>query len=224
MVYSPEVSHALRNGLGVVALESTIITHGMPYPQNLETAIAVEDVVRQYGAVPATIAILNGTVHIGLTHDQLTWLAQVGRKAKKCSRRDIATLVLPAGNAQQQGQRGDEEVRGTGATTVAATAYLARLAHPDLRVFVTGGIGGVHRGWEATLDISADLTELGRTDIAVVCAGAKSILDLPATLEYLETQGVTVVGYQTDYFPSFFTASSGIKVSTRAESPKEVAR
>lgn len=188
------------------------------YPQNLETALAVEGVVRSNGAIPATIAIINGTVHIGLTEAELAWLAQVGRSAKKCSRHDIATLVgdFPDPSSNQ--------VRGTGATTVAATAFLARLSHPNLRVFVTGGIGGVHRGWESSMDISADLMELGRTDITVICAGAKSILDIPATLEYLETQGVTVIGYQSEYFPSFFTASSGVKLSARADSPKEVAR
>lgn len=164
--------------------------------------------MRRQGAVPATIAILNGTVHIGLTRDELAWLGVIGHASTKCSRRDISGLV---------------GAMGTGSTTVAATAYLARLAHPDLRVFVTGGIGGVHRGWETTLDVSADLTELGRTDITVVCAGAKSILDIPATLEYLETQGVTVVGYQTDFFPSFFTASSGVRVSSRADTPEDVA-
>lgn len=218
IIYSPEVRAALRDGLPVVALESTIISHGMPYPANFETAVAVEEEVRQAGGIPATIAILNGVVHIGLTHAEMEGLARKGKEVKKCSRRDIAALV-GAGDPTA-----DSLGEGTGATTVAATSYLARLAHPDLRVFVTGGIGGVHRGWESTMDISADLTELGRTDITVVCAGAKSILDIPATLEYLETQGVAVVAYQSDYFPSFFTANSGVKAPYRADSAKEIAR
>jgi pseudouridine-5'-phosphate glycosidase len=179
--------------------------------------VAVEEEIRKEGGVPATIAILNGVVHIGLTQDEMEALARRGKEVKKCSRRDIAALV-------GAGDPGSKILgAGTGATTVAATSYLARLAHPDLRVFVTGGIGGVHRGWESTMDISADLTELGRTDITVVCAGAKSILDIPATLEYLETQGVAVVAYQSDFFPSFFTASSGVKAPYRANSPKEIA-
>ena len=187
------------------------------YPQNFETALAVEDEVRKESVVPATIAILNGVVHVGLTHSEMEELARLGKEVKKCSRRDIAALV-GAGDpsAKSLGE-------GTGATTVAATSYLARLAHPDIRVFVTGGIGGVHRGWESTMDVSADLTELGRTDITVVCAGAKSILDIPATLEYLETQGVAVVAYQSNFFPSFFTANSGVKAPYRANSAKEVA-
>eukprot|EP00026_Physarum_polycephalum_P003574 Phypoly_transcript_03587.p1 GENE.Phypoly_transcript_03587~~Phypoly_transcript_03587.p1 ORF type:complete len:627 (+),score=58.48 Phypoly_transcript_03587:523-2403(+) len=153
-----------------------------------------------------------------MTQTELEALARLGKEAKKCSRRDIATLV-------GAGVPGSTNLgAGTGATTVAATAYLARLAHPDLRIFVTGGIGGVHRGWEHTMDVSADLTELGRTDITVICAGAKSILDIPATLEYLETQGVSVVAYQSDFFPSFFTASSGVRAPNRADSTKEIAR
>lgn len=172
--------------------------------------------MREEGGAPATIAVLKGQVHVGLTRSEMESLARKGKAARKCSRRDMAALI-DAGESEWA--EGD----GTGATTVAATAYLARMAHPDIRVFVTGGIGGVHRGWESTMDISADLTELGRTDITVVCAGAKSILDIPATLEYLETQGVTVVAYQSDYFPAFFTANSGIKAPYRANSPKEVA-
>lgn len=196
----------------------TICIDILRFPENFETAIAVEDEVRKEGGVPATIAILNGRVHVGLTRSEMEGLAMLGKRAKKCSRRDIAALV-GAGNPEDT-QLGE----GTGATTVAATSYLARLAHPDLRVFVTGGIGGVHRGWESTMDVSADLTELGRTDITVVCAGAKSILDIPATLEYLETQGVSVIAYQSDFFPSFFTPNSGVKAPHRANSPKEIAR
>lgn len=182
--------------------------------------------MRAAGAVPATIAILNGLVHIGLTPRRLRALALRGPLASKCSRRDISALVSVAPPGSNAALSDDGELvlgPGTGATTVAATAYLARLAHPDLRVFVTGGIGGVHRGWESTLDVSADLTELGRTDITVVCAGAKSILDIPATLEYLETQGVTVVGYQTNHFPAFFTPDSGVAVPHRADSPAQIA-
>lgn len=192
--------------------------------------MAVEGAVRAGGAEAATVAVLNGVVHVGLTRPQLHSLARLGPAARKCSRRDISALVAHAPPSSpsvsvSSASESNEVVLGpgTGATTVAATSYLARLAHPDLRVFVTGGIGGVHRGWESSLDVSADLTELGRTDITVVCAGAKSILDIPATLEYLETQGVTVVGYQTDYFPSFFTSNSGVKVPYRADSAKEIA-
>lgn len=177
---SAPVQEALASGKAVVALESTIISHGMPYPQNVQTAEAVEAIVAREGAVPATIAILDGQIKIGLDKPALEQLGQLGSKVKKCSRRDIAGVVAAGGN---------------GATTVAGTMVLADMAGIDL--FVTGGIGGVHRGVEETMDISADLTELGRTPVAVVCAGVKSILDIPRTLEFLETQGVPVMAYGT---------------------------
>ena len=196
-VVSPEVEAALRTpgGGGIVALESTIISHGMPYPQNVHTAREVEEVVRAQGAVPATIAILDGVVHIGLTPAQLETLGRLGPEGHvdKCSRRDIARVVA-------QGKHG--------ATTVAGTLALAT-AFGHIDVFVTGGIGGVHRDVGDSLDVSADLTELGRSPLLVVCAGVKSILDIPRTLEYLETEGVAVFGYKTNHFPAFFTASSG---------------
>eukprot|EP00470_Lotharella_oceanica_P012136 CAMPEP_0170185158 /NCGR_PEP_ID=MMETSP0040_2-20121228/35795_1 /TAXON_ID=641309 /ORGANISM="Lotharella oceanica, Strain CCMP622" /LENGTH=315 /DNA_ID=CAMNT_0010431469 /DNA_START=27 /DNA_END=975 /DNA_ORIENTATION=- len=203
---SPEVQTALKQGKPVVALESTIISHGMPYPQNVNTARRVEDVVRKYGATPATIAILDGKVLVGLTSNQLEKLGTLGSKCRKCSRRDLALVVAQKGN---------------GATTVAATMYLAKLA--GISVFVTGGIGGVHRGVESSMDISADLTELGKTSVTVVCAGAKSILDIPRTLEFLETHGVPVVGYQTKHFPAFFTRESGCPAPLTLNSPAEIA-
>ncbi|XP_029125710.1 uncharacterized protein LOC109791429 isoform X2 [Cajanus cajan] len=189
-----EVSEALSLGRAVVALESTIISHGMPYPQNLETAREVERIVRENGAVPATIAILDGTPCIGLSIEELERLAILGTRAQKTARRDIAHVVAQGGN---------------GATTVSATMFFAAMVH--IPVFVTGGIGGVHRHWEHSLDISSDLTELARTPVAVVCAGVKSILDIPRTLEYLETLGVCVAAYKTNEFPAFFTESSGCK-------------
>ncbi|KAI9363572.1 pseudouridine-5'-phosphate glycosidase [Pilaira anomala] len=194
-IITPEIQAAIQNKGPVVALESTIISHGMPYPQNVETAKAVEDIIRQQGAIPATIAILDGKVHIGLTDENLEQLGKVGYKAQKASRRDLSVVL-----AQKK----------VGATTVASTMILARMA--GIPVFVTGGIGGVHRGAEQSFDISADLTELGRTPVAVVCAGVKSILDIPKTLEVLETQGVTVttVG-QDNKFPAFYTPDSGYK-------------
>ncbi|BFI15193.1 pseudouridylate synthase [Marchantia polymorpha subsp. ruderalis] len=202
----PNVRKALSEGLPVVALESTIISHGMPYPQNLSTAKEVESVVKQHGATPATIAILNGVPCIGLTEEELEFLAQCGSAAAKTSRRDIAQVIS----------------RGvTGATTVSATMFFA--AKAGIHVFVTGGIGGVHRLGESTLDISSDLTELGRTPVVVVCAGVKSILDIPRTLEYLETQGVTVVSYGTEEFPAFFTSKSGCKAPCRVDSPEQCA-
>ena len=203
----PEIATALAQNLPVVALESTIITHGMPWPQNVETALRVEQTVRQHGAIPATIAILNGKLKIGLTQTELTALGQTGQRAVKASRRDLAVLLAT-------GQ--------TGATTVAATMFAAHLA--GIRVFATGGIGGVHRGAQETWDVSADLPELAQTPVAVVCAGAKSILDLPLTLEWLETHGVPVLGYQTDEFPAFFTRESGLQLETRLETPAEIAR
>ncbi|KAK7313965.1 hypothetical protein VNO77_39172 [Canavalia gladiata] len=201
-----EVSEALSRGRPVVALESTIISHGMPYPQNLETAKEVESIVRENGAVPATIAILDGTPCVGLSMEELERLATLGTKAQKTARRDIAYVVARGGN---------------GATTVSATMFLASMVH--IPVFVTGGIGGVHRHGEHTMDISSDLTELGRTPVAVICAGVKSILDIPRTLEYLETQGVCVAAYKTNEFPAFFTESSGCKVSCRVDTPEECA-
>jgi pseudouridine-5'-phosphate glycosidase len=203
----PDVRQALQNNGPVVALESTIISHGMPYPQNVETAIRVENQVRKNGAIPATIAILDGVIHIGLDEAQLQKLGQLGQKCIKTSRRDIAAVCAKKGN---------------GATTVSATMILANMF--GIHVFVTGGIGGVHRGVEETMDISADLTELGKTPVCVVCAGVKSILDIPRTLEYLETNGVTVASYGTDEFPAFFTSKSGCKAQTRFDDPTECAK
>ncbi|KAG5005622.1 hypothetical protein JHK85_024164 [Glycine max] len=201
-----EVSEALSLGRAVVALESTIISHGMPYPQNLETAKEVERIVRENGAVPATIAILDGTPCVGLSVEELERLAILGTRAQKTARRDIAHVVACGGN---------------GATTVSATMLFASMVH--IPVFVTGGIGGVHRHSEQTMDISSDLTELGRTPVTVVCAGVKSILDIPRTLEYLETLGVCVAAYKTNEFPAFFTESSGCKVSCRVDTPEDCA-
>lgn len=206
LVLSKEVKDALHKGNPVVALESTIISHGMPYPQNVQTAREVEDLLRARGVTPATIGILGGKVHIGMSADELEMLGKLGLDCKKVSRRDLAGVVA----AQQNG-----------ATTVSTTMMLAHLA--GIPVFVTGGIGGVHRGAEESWDVSADLTELGRTPVCVVCAGAKSILDLPKTLEFLETQGVCVAGYRTDDFPAFFTPHSGLPVSCRLDSPEAAA-
>lgn len=203
---APDVQHALSTGRAVVALESTIISHGMPYPQNVATAMQVEDEVRRHGAVPATIAIVNGRLKAGLSRDEIEQLGRAGHAVAKVSRRDIPFIVAS---------------KTSGATTVAATMVIAALA--GIRVFATGGIGGVHRGAEQTFDISADLQELAHTPVAVVCAGAKSILDLRLTLEYLETQGVAVVGYQTDALPAFFTRDSAFKVDYRLDSPSDIA-
>ena len=194
----PEVAEALANNRAVVALESTIISHGMPWPDNLACAKRLESIVRSHGAVPATIALHDGKVKIGLTDVDLEALAQAGQRVRKVSRRDFAA-VLSSG--------------AWGATTVAATMMSAQAA--GIKVFATGGIGGVHRGAENDFDISADLTELAQTNVAVVCAGAKSILDLPKTLEVLETQGVPIWGWQCDEFPSFFTRSSGLAIEDR---------
>lgn len=202
----PEVSAALRKGQAVVALESTIISHGMPYPDNVETAIRVEQTVRDGGAVPATIAIIGGRLKAGLTGDEIRSLGERGQAVTKTSRRDLPFVV----------SRGED-----GATTVAASMIVAAMA--GIRVFATGGIGGVHRGVEQTMDISADLEELARTAVAVVCSGVKSVLDIGRTLEYLETQGVPVVGYGTDRLPAFFTPSSGFPVDYRADTPADVA-
>jgi len=203
---APEVAAALVAGGPVVALESTIISHGMPWPRNLETARRVEAIIRDAGAVPATIAVLDGRIRVGLGDAELERLATEAGLAK-LSRRDLP-IALATG--------------GSGATTVAATMICAAAA--GIAVFVTGGIGGVHRGGESSLDISADLEELARTRVAVVCAGAKAILDLPRTLEYLETRGVPVVGFRTSAFPAFYTRESGLAVDHRAESADEIAR
>jgi pseudouridylate synthase len=201
----PEVAEALDAGRAVVALESTIITHGMPYPRNLETALAVEETVRAHGAVPATVAVLDGRPTVGLDEPTLERLA-VGSGIVKASRRDLAPLVVG---------------RRSAGTTVAATMHLAHLA--GIAIFATGGIGGVHRGAETTFDVSADLDELARTPVTVVSAGAKSVLDLPKTLEVLETRGVPVIGFGTDDFPSFFSPSSGLTVEHRVDTPDELA-
>lgn len=203
----PEVAQALANGDPVVALESTIISHGMPYPQNVQTAHEVQADVRRGGAVAATLAVLDGRLKVGLDETQIERLGREGLSVTKVSRRDLSRVLA----------RG-----ASGATTVAATMMLAALA--GIRVFATGGIGGVHRGAPHSFDISADLQELARTPVLVVCAGAKSILDLPLTLEYLETQGVPVLGYQADRFPAFFTRDSGLPVDARMDSPEQVAR
>lgn len=205
---SDEVKRALVEGLPVVALESTIISHGMPYPANVKTALEVERVIRKQGAVPATIAILGGEVRVGLTEQEIEQLGKLpSSSVLKCSRRDLAYALA---------------TKSHGATTVAATMLIANRA--GIRIFVTGGIGGVHRGAEKTMDISADLVELGKTPVAVVCAGVKSILDIPKTLEFLETQGVTVSSYQSPVFPAFYTADSGCKAPSVIESPKQAAR
>ncbi|KAG7669612.1 hypothetical protein Ndes2437B_g05795 [Nannochloris sp. 'desiccata'] len=206
LVYSPEVEDALRQRRPIVALESTIVSHGMPFPQNFQTAHSVEEVVRSNGAVPATIAILGGVPHIGLTASQLERIARGGTAVRKTSRRDLPAVIA---------------LRQDGATTVSATMLLA--ARAGISIFVTGGIGGVHRGAETTMDISADLTELGRTPVTVICAGAKSVLDIPRTLEYLETQGVCVAAYGVDEFPAFFTRHSGCPAPIRFNSIGEIA-
>ena len=203
---SPEVADALKTGKPVVALESTIISHGMPYPQNVETAYACERVCRENGAVPATCAIIGGKLCAGLTAEEIDYLGREGKKVTKASRRDLPMLIAKGMD---------------GATTVAATMIIAHMA--GIKVFATGGIGGVHRGAETTMDISADLEELARTPVMVICAGAKSILDLGLTLEYLETKGVPVIGYGTEELPAFYTRKSGFKVDYRVDSPEELA-
>ena len=203
--YSAEVLEAKKANKPIVALESTIISHGMPYPQNVETAIEVEEIIRQNGAVPATIAIINGVIKIGINEEELEFLAQ-SKEIEKASRRDLAYLISQ---------------KKHGATTVAATMICAQLA--DIEVFVTGGIGGVHREAENTMDISADLQELAQTNVAVVCAGAKSILDIGLTLEYLETYGVPVVGFETDVLPAFYTRTSPYNVNFRVDTAEEAA-
>ena len=203
---SPEVQQALADGKPVVALESTIISHGMPYPKNVETAMLVEKTIRENGAVPATIAIIGGRLKAGLSPEEIEYLGKSGRKVAKVSRRDLAAIVA----------RGAD-----GATTVTTTMIIAHMA--GIKVFATGGIGGVHRGAETTMDISADLEELASTPVMVVCAGAKSILDLGLTLEYLETKGVPVIGYGTDELPAFYTRSSGFGVDYRVDTPAQLA-
>lgn len=203
---SEEVRNALEHGKPVVALESTIISHGMPYPDNVKTALTVEKTVRENGAVPATIAIIKGVPTVGLSEEEIEHLGKEGTKVVKVSRRDIPVVIAK---------------KLDGATTVASTMIFAEMA--GIKVFATGGIGGVHRGATETMDISADLEELHQTNVTVVCAGAKSILDLGLTLEYLETKGVPVLGYKTDELPAFFTRKSGFKVDYRMDSPEEIA-
>ncbi len=203
----PDVEAALKNQQPVVALESTIISHGMPYPRNYETAKRVEDEVRKYGAIPATIALLDGKIKIGLSDKEIEFLAKQATHVMKTSRRDMAYVLANA---------------LSGATTVATTMIAAQLA--GIKVFATGGIGGVHRGAQESFDVSADLQELANTKVAVVCAGIKSILDLELTLEYLETLGVPVLGYQTDELPAFYTRHSGYKLNFQMNSPEEIAR
>ena len=203
----PEVAEAIAAGKPVVALESTIISHGMPYPQNVETALNVERIIRENGAVPATIAIIGGRLKAGLTPEEIEYFGKKGTAIAKASRRDLAALCA----------RGQD-----GATTVTTTMIIAHMA--GINVFATGGIGGVHRGAETTMDISADLEELAHTPVMVVCAGAKSILDLGLTLEYLETHGVPVIGYGTEELPAFYTRTSGFKVDYRIDTPEELAK
>lgn len=204
---APEVRKALANGDPVVALESTIISHGMPYPQNVETALRVEEIVRENGAVPATTAIIGGKLKCGLKKEEIEYLGKKGLEVTKCSRRDIPMAIAR---------------RLDGATTVATTMIIANMA--GVSIFATGGIGGVHRGAQETMDISADLEELANTPVMVVCAGAKAILDIPLTLEYLETKGVPVLGYQTDKLPAFYTRKSAFNVDYRVDSPDEAAK
>ena len=201
-----DVKKAIENKMPVVALESTIISHGMPYPQNVETALLVEEEIRKNGAIPATIAIINGVLKVGLTKDEIEYLGKEGLNVIKTSRRDLPIIVAK---------------KLDGATTVATTMIIAAMA--GIKVFATGGIGGVHRGAQETFDISADLQELARTNVAVVCAGAKSILDLGLTLEYLETNGVPVLGYKTKELPAFYTRKSGFNVDHKMDTPKEIA-
>jgi pseudouridylate synthase len=205
--FAPEVAEGRMRKKPIVALESTIITHGMPYPNNIETARSVEEAVRGAGAVPATIAVIDGRFRVGLTGQEIERLGELTGGVVKASRRDLGPVAARKGSA---------------GTTVAATMFVAELAHID--IFATGGIGGVHRGAEETFDISADLVELSRTRVAVVCAGAKSILDIEKTLEFLETQGVAIVGYRTDEFPAFYSRSSGFKLEHRCDGLHDLAR
>ncbi|MGP1377083.1 MAG: pseudouridine-5'-phosphate glycosidase [Bulleidia sp.] len=201
-----EVAQAVAQGKPVVALESTIISHGMPYPQNVETALAVEKIIRDHGAIPATIAIIGGRLKAGLTPEEIEYFGKKGTAIAKASRRDLAALCA----------KGED-----GATTVTTTMMIAHMA--GISIFATGGIGGVHRGAQQTFDISADLEELAHTPVMVVCAGAKAILDLPLTLEYLETHGVPVIGYGTKELPAFYTRHSGLEVDYRLDTPQEIA-
>ena len=203
---APEVRRALEEGRPVVALESTIISHGMPYPQNVETALNVEKILRENGAVPATVAIIGGRLKAGLTAEEIDYLGRTGSGVTKASRRDVPVLVAK---------------KMDGATTVTTTMMIAAMA--GIEIFATGGIGGVHRGAETTMDISADLEELAQTPVMVICAGAKSILDLGLTLEYLETKGVTVIGYGTKELPAFYTSRSGFGVDYELDTPEELA-
>lgn len=203
---NPEVAEALANGKPVVALESTIISHGMPYPQNVETALTVQNIIRENGAVPATIGIIGGRLKAGMTNEEIEYFGKKGSQIAKASRRDLAVLCAR---------------KEDGATTVATTMIIAHMA--GIKIFATGGIGGVHRGAEVTMDISADLEELAQTPVMVICAGAKSILDLGLTLEYLETHGVPVLGYGTKELPAFFTRKSGFSVDYRMDTPEELA-
>lgn len=207
LTVAPEVAEALKNNRPVVALESTIISHGMPYPQNVETALNVEKIIRDNGAVPCTCAIIGGKLKAGLSKEEIEILGKGGRDIPKASRRDIPVLLAKGSN---------------GATTVTTTMMIASLA--GVKIFATGGIGGVHRGAETTMDISADLEELAMTQVMVICAGAKSILDLGLTLEYLETKGVPVIGFGTEELPAFYTRKSGFKVDYRIDTPAELAK
>jgi len=202
----PEVKAALMNNQPVVALESTIISHGMPYPDNVKMAKKVESIIRNEGAIPATIAIMDGKIKIGLTDEDLETLAKAN-DVVKVSRRDVAVVIAN---------------KSLGATTVASTMILAEMA--GIKFFVTGGIGGVHRGYESTLDVSADLEELSQTNVTVICAGAKAILDLPRTMEYLETKGVSVIGYKTKYLPAFYTRESDILLRHSVDKASELAK
>ena len=204
---APEVQEALKSGKPVVALESTIISHGMPYPQNVETALNVEKIIRENGAVPATIAVIKGRLKAGLSAEEIDYLGKTGTGVTKASRRDLPVLIAKGMD---------------GATTVTTTMMIAHMAGIDL--FATGGIGGVHRGAETTMDISADLEELSQTPVMVICAGAKSILDLGLTLEYLETKGVPVIGYGTSELPAFYTRQSGFGVDYELDTPAELAK
>lgn len=203
---SPEVQEALKDNKPIVALESTIISHGMPYPKNVETALEVQNIIRENGAVPATIAIIDGFLKVGLTESEINYLGKKGTEVIKVSRRDIPYVVAK---------------KLDGATTVSATMIISAMA--GIKVFATGGIGGVHRGAELTFDISNDLEQLGQTNVSVVCAGAKAILDLPKTLEYLETKGVLVVGYKTKKLPAFYSSSSEYNVDVCIDTPDEIA-
>lgn len=203
---APEIEKALHSGQAVVALESTIISHGMPYPKNVATALAVENTVREVGAIPTTIAILNGRLKVGLSESEINSLGEQGPRVIKTSRRDLPFVIAH---------------KKDGATTVAATIIIAAMA--GIRVFATGGIGGVHRGVQETMDISADLEQLAQSSVVVVCAGIKSVLDIGRTLEYLETAGVPVVGYRTDTLPAFYTRSSGFPIDYRVDTAAEVA-